>query len=192
MVSLIGLVVFSPVFILISLFLKFDSVGPVFFKQVRVGRDFKEFRLIKFRTMKLDSEKSGFLTVGELDPRITRVGAFLRRFKLDELPQLINVLKGEMSLVGPRPEVPRFVDLYSEEQKAVLAVRPGISDPASLMYRNENQLLEGKADPTKYYIDHIMPAKLDLNLNYIRKRSFFQDLVIIFRSFFIMFKGSNG
>ncbi len=169
-----------------------DSRGPVFFKQIRVGQGAKEFKLIKFRTMRVDSERVGFLTVGKSDSRITNVGRVLRNYKLDELPQLINVFAGKMSFVGPRPEVPRFVRLYTSEQMEVLSVKPGITDPASLKYRNENELLEAKKDPTQYYIDHLMPEKLEINLDYIRKRTFLSDLRIIINSFVLMFKGSHG
>jgi len=165
--SILGLLVLLPVFILISLILLFDSGGGIFFIQSRVGKDNKDFRMIKFRTMRQHAEQSGSLTVGKGDPRITPVGRILRKTKLDELPQLINVLKGEMSVVGPRPEVRKYVDLYTAEQRKVLSVRPGITDYASIEYFNENELLAGTEDPEKLYIEKIMPEKLELNRKFI-------------------------
>ncbi len=147
-----------------------------------------EFSLYKFRTMYLDSDKKGLLTVGGRDPRITGIGYYLRKYKLDELPQLYNVLIGDMSFVGPRPEVRKYVELYSEEQKRVLSVRPGITDVASIKYRNENEILEKQVDPEKYYIEYIMPDKIELNLKYISDRSFFKDLKVIYRTFWAIVK----
>jgi lipopolysaccharide/colanic/teichoic acid biosynthesis glycosyltransferase len=180
--STLGLIVLSPVLIVIAIKIKIDSDGPVFFKQIRVGKMNKEFEILKFRTMVVDAEKLGRqITVGN-DSRITKIGAFLRKYKLDELPQLINVFKGDMSLVGPRPEVPRYVELYSEEQRKVLEVRPGITDLASIRYRDENDLLGEAEDPDELYINTIMPDKLALNLEYINKNNVFVDIYIILKT----------
>ncbi len=158
----IGIIILSPVLLIIALRIKTGSDGPVFFKQVRVGKDGKEFEILKFRTMVVDAEKMGRqITVGA-DNRITKVGGFLRKYKLDELPQLFNVFKGDMSLVGPRPEVPRYVKLYTEEQRKVLNVKPGITDLASIRYRDENELLGQAENPDEFYINTIMPDKLAL------------------------------
>lgn len=158
---------------------KTDSKGPVIYKQTRVGKNGKDFSVLKFRSMKQDSESKGLLTVGGKDPRITKTGYFIRKYKLDELPQLINVLKGDMSFVGPRPEVRKYVLLYDEVQKKVLDVNPGITDVASIKYRNENEMLEGSDDPESFYIKEIMPVKLKMNLEYINDRSFFKDIKVI-------------
>lgn len=186
--SIAGLILLSPVFLIISLLIKLDSKGPVFYKQLRVGKNNSDFRLLKFRTMRTDSDKSGLLTVGGRDPRITGAGYYLRKFKIDELPQLINVAAGEMSFVGPRPEVRRYVDMYDDEQRKVLKVLPGITDVASIKYRNENELLEKSEDPESYYIESIMPDKLKLNLDYIEQRSFTNDLKVIFRTLSTIFR----
>ena len=170
-VSGCALLVLWPVLLLIAAAIKIDDPGPVFYRQVRVGRGGKHFRIFKFRTMIVDADKKGLaITVGR-DNRITRVGAFLRKSKLDELAQLINVFTGEMSFVGPRPEVPKYVDMYTPYQKQVLLVRPGITDYASIAYRNENDLLEGAEDPEKMYIEQIMPDKIELNMKYLREIS---------------------
>lgn len=175
----IGIIILSPVLLIIALRIKTGSDGPVFFKQVRVGKDGKEFEILKFRTMVVDAEKMGRqITVGA-DNRITKVGGFLRKYKLDELPQLFNVFKGDMSLVGPRPEVPRYVKLYTEEQRKVLNVKPGITDLASIRYRDENELLGQAENPDEFYINTIMPDKLALNLEYINKSNVFYDIYII-------------
>lgn len=166
--SLLGVIILSPFFILLSLWVKLDSKGPVFYRQKRIGRGGEEFFLLKFRSMHVDADKKGLLTVGGRDPRITRSGYILRKFKLDELPQLFNVLAGDMSVVGPRPEVKKYVDLYNDEQRKVLSVRPGITDMASIEFSNENEILEQQADPEQYYIDHIMPEKIRLNQQYIQ------------------------
>ncbi|MDD7794975.1 sugar transferase [Clostridium sp. 'White wine YQ'] len=180
--SLMGLIIISPFLILIAIIIKKDSKGNVFFKQKRVGKNSKEFYIYKFRTMVPNAESLGKqITVGK-DNRITKIGAFLRKYKLDELPQLINVLIGEMSLVGPRPEVPRYVNLYSEEQKKVLLVKPGITDLASIRYKDENDILGEMENPEQYYIDTIMPDKLELNLKYIEKSNVFLDLFIILKT----------
>lgn len=182
LVSLIGIIILSPIFVIVSIAIKLDSRGEVLFLQKRVGRYGKEFNIYKFRTMVIDAEKIGKqITVGK-DSRITRVGAFLRKFKIDELPQLFNVLKGDMSLVGPRPEVPKYVALYNEEQRHVLDVRPGITDMASLRYKDENDIL-GKVDnPEEYYINIIMRDKLNLNLEYIEKSNLFFDIYLIIKT----------
>lgn len=181
-VSVIGLLLLSPFFLFIAIAIKLNSPGPVFYKQERVGKNGRLFKLFKFRTMNVGADKQTAITVGKCDPRITGVGATLRKFKLDELPQLINVIRGDMSLVGPRPELKKFVDLYNERQRQVLSVRPGITDYASLEFRNENELLEGKADPVNYYIAEILPAKLDLSLRYLSHQSVWVDLKIIIRT----------
>jgi lipopolysaccharide/colanic/teichoic acid biosynthesis glycosyltransferase len=191
LVSSLSLIFLVPFFLLFGVLIKIDSKGPVFFIQKRVGKQGKLFELFKFRTMTVDSESRGFLTVGVRDARITRFGSFLRRFKIDELPQLINVFLGQMSLVGPRPEVKKFVDHYNEDEIKVLSTRPGITDPASLKFRNENSLLEGQSDPSEYYIKHIMPEKLSLNLAYMEKQNFFSDLGIIFKTIFLIFRGKS-
>jgi lipopolysaccharide/colanic/teichoic acid biosynthesis glycosyltransferase len=187
-VSLIGLILLSPVFVILALLIKVDSRGPVFYFQQRIGKDHRPFKLFKFRTMKVDADKLRAITVGSRDPRITRVGYYLRKFKVDETAQLMNVLIGDMSLVGPRPELKKFVDLYDAEQQAVLTVRPGITDPASIAFRNENELLEGKDDPIGYYIQEIMPKKLELNQKYIREQTFWLDVKIIFQTLFSIFR----
>lgn len=180
--SFIGIILLSPFLIIIAIFIKLGSNGPVFFKQERVGLKGKYFLILKYRTMIVDAEKYGKqITVGK-DNRITAVGSFLRKYKLDELPQLINVLKGDMSLVGPRPEVPRYVKLYSKEQLKVLDVRPGITDLASLRYSDENELLGTVENPEEYYVNVIMKDKLDLNLEYIDKSNVFYDIVIILKT----------
>ena len=179
LISLIVIIVLSPVFLILSIIILLSSKGPVIFKQVRVGKNNKDFRLYKFRTMRVNSEAKGQLTVGMRDPRITGIGYFLRKYKLDELPQLFNVLFGEMSLVGPRPEVRKYVDLYNDEQRRVLTVKPGITDYASIEYANENEILGKSADPEKKYIQEIMPAKLKLNLKYINSQGITTDFKIL-------------
>ncbi len=179
----LGLLVLSPLFLVLALWIKLDSPGPVFYRQVRVGRGNKDFRLFKFRSMRVGSDKKGLITVGGHDPRVTRSGYYIRKYKLDELPQLINVFIGDMSLVGPRPEVRKYVDLYTPEQLRVLDVRPGITDMASIRYRNENELLEQAADPEQYYRDVVMQDKLRINLEYVADHSFVKDLKIIFMTF---------
>lgn len=180
--SVVGLVLLSPLLITISLIILFTSAGGVFYRQERVGLNNRSFRLFKFRTMRTGSDKKGLLTVGGRDPRVTQVGYYLRKYKLDELPQLLNVALGSMSLVGPRPEVRKYVDLYNEEQKQVLSVKPGITDYASLEYFSENELLAASSDPENTYIQEIMPAKLALNKKYIAEASLFTDLKIILRT----------
>ena len=177
--SFFGFVVVSPVLLAIAILIKKEDGGPVFFRGVRVGRFGKPFRIFKFRTMVLNAEKLGGPSTADDDPRITRVGKFVRKFKLDELPQLINVLKGEMSIVGPRPEVQMYVDMFTEEEKAILSVRPGITDWASIWNPDEGAILAGSPDPEKTYMEKIRPEKIRLQLKYVRKRSFWNDLKII-------------
>jgi lipopolysaccharide/colanic/teichoic acid biosynthesis glycosyltransferase len=177
-----GLLLLMPLFLVIILWVKFDSRGPAFYKQLRVGQNNRDFMLLKFRSMRLGSDKSGLLTIGGRDPRVTRSGYFIRKYKIDELPQLINVLIGEMSLVGPRPEVRKYVDLYNLEQRKVLLVKPGITDLASLEYFNENELLAQSTDPERTYIDSVMPDKLKLNLKYIDQAGLIADVKIILRT----------
>ena len=181
-ISAAALCVLWPVLLLIALAIVVDDPGPVFYRQVRVGRGGKPFRIFKFRTMVVDADKKGLsITVGR-DSRITRVGAFLRKTKLDELAQLLNVLCGQMSFVGPRPEVPRYVELYTPYQRQVLLVRPGITDYASIAYRNENDLLAGADDPERMYIETIMPDKIELNMKYLREISPLTDVRLILRT----------
>jgi len=180
--SLFGIILLLPLFLLVSIFIILDSPGGILFLQTRVGKNNKDFRLLKFRTMKPGSEKKGLLTVGAADSRITRSGSFLRKYKLDELPQLFNVLIGDMSLVGPRPEVRKYVQLYSPEQKKVLSLKPGITDNASIQFADENQLLAAQPDPENFYIHHIMPAKLKLNLEYLQNQSITTDVKIILKT----------
>ena len=185
--SFLGLVLLSPLFLVISIFILCDSKGGIFFLQKRVGKNNLDFRLIKFRTMLPGSDSQGGLTVGASDPRITRAGFILRKFKLDELPQLVNVLKGEMSLVGPRPELPKYTALYTEEQKKVLTVRPGITDIASLEYFDENEILGRSTDPERTYIEQIMPAKLELNRKFLedpRTGNYFRIIGMTIRKIF--------
>lgn len=181
--SLLGAVILSPLFIVLIAAIKFNSKGPSLYIQKRVGLNGRDFDLYKFRTMAVDSDKRGLLTVGGRDPRITSIGYYLRKFKLDELPQLINVLKGDMSFVGPRPEVRKYVALYNEKQEQVLSVRPGITDVASIKYKNENEILQGHEDPEEYYIRKIMPDKIEMNLEYLNDRSFLKDIKVILQTF---------
>jgi lipopolysaccharide/colanic/teichoic acid biosynthesis glycosyltransferase len=178
--SIIILIVLFPLFLIISLWIIIDDGFPVFYLQERIGKDFKPFKLIKFRTMYKDADKKGLLTVSSRDNRITPSGYYLRKFKLDELPQFINVLKGEMSIVGPRPEVKKYVELYNDEQKKVLSVKPGITDEASLKYIDENDVLARSENPEWTYINEIMPEKLKINLQYIKNQNLLYDLKIIF------------
>ncbi len=180
--SLIGLIVLFPLFLVIGLIITLDSKGGVFYKQTRVGKDGKDFKLFKFRSMAVGSDKKGLLTVGGSDSRITKPGYFIRKYKIDELPQLINVFIGDMSLVGPRPEVRKYVDLYNEEQQKVLSVQPGITDYASIAYINENEVLGKSDNPEKTYIEEVMPSKLKLNLKYIEEKSVITDIKIIFKT----------
>ncbi len=183
--ALFGIWLTGPIMVAAALWVKLDSQGPIFYRQQRVGRDGKIFRIFKFRTMVTNADKIGTLiTVGGRDPRITSSGYWLRRFKIDELPQFFNVLFGEMSFVGPRPEVKKYVDLYTPEQRKVLEARPGVTDIASIAYRNENEILEKKADPEGYYKTVIMQRKLKLNQLYLAKRNVLSDLKIILMTVF--------
>ncbi len=180
--STLLLLLLAPLFLLIALFIYRDTRGKIFYRQPRVGKGKKEFYLYKFRTMHEGAERKGYITVGSNDNRITPSGLLLRKYKIDELPQLWNVLKGDMSVVGPRPEVKKYVDLYTPEQQQVLSIRPGITDYASIQYARENELLGKAPDPEKTYIEDIMPSKLRLNLDYIRTNGFFTDLFIIVKT----------
>ena len=182
----IGLIVLSPLFLILAIWIKMDSPGPVFYRQVRVGRYNRDFRIFKFRSMRVGSDKGSLVTIGGRDPRITRSGYYIRKFKLDELPQLINVFIGDMSLVGPRPEVRHYVDYWTSEQLHVLDVRPGITDPASIKFRNENELMEQAEDPEKYYIEVIMQEKIKLYLDYVANHSFWGDIKLIFKTFWVI------
>ncbi|HIW86772.1 MAG TPA: sugar transferase [Candidatus Onthomorpha intestinigallinarum] len=182
--SFFGLLLLSPLFLVVALCVGLTGRGGVFYVQTRVGRYGRDFKLYKFRSMRTGSDAKGLLTVGGKDGRITPVGYFIRKYKIDELPQLFNVLKGDMSLVGPRPEVRKYVALYNSEQMRVLSARPGITDPASIKYRNENDLLAQADDPERFYVEKIMPDKLKINLEYMDNRSFFKDLSVIFRTVF--------
>ncbi len=181
--SVIGLIVLLPLFLIFSVVIVFGSKGGVLYKQIRVGKDNVDFFLLKLRTMFSDSDKKGILTIGLSDSRITKFGKFLRKYKLDELPQLLNILKGEMSLVGPRPEVRKYVNLYNSEQLKVLNVKPGLTDYASIEYIDESDLLAQSNNPEETYIEVIMPAKLKLNFKYIEKQSFGIDLSILAKTF---------
>ena len=178
-----GLLVLSPVLLIVAIWIKLDSRGPIFYRQVRVGYKNKDFRIFKFRSMRIGSDKGSLVTIGGRDPRITRSGYFIRKYKLDELPQLINVFIGDMSLVGPRPEVRHYVDYWTPEQMHVLDVRPGITDPASIKFRNENELMGQAENPEDYYINVIMQEKIKLYLEYVENASFLYDLKLIFKTF---------
>ena len=178
-----GLLVMSPVFLILAIWIKLDSKGPVFYRQVRVGRKNRDFRIFKFRSMRVGADKMGLITVGGHVPRVTRSGYFIRKYKLDEFPQLINVFIGDMSLVGPRPEVRKYVDLYTSEQMQVLDVRPGVTSLASIRYRNENELLEKVEDSDQYYINVVKQDKLAIDLEYIRNVSFGYDIRLVFQTF---------
>lgn len=186
--SLLGILCLLLVFLFVAIAIKCSSKGPVLFKQERVGKNGKHFKIWKFRSMVVDAEAKGRQITTDGDNRITKVGKFIRKTKIDELPQLFNVLSGKMSFVGPRPEVPRYVELYTEEQKKVLSVKPGITDLASIEFRNENDMLKEAEDPDKKYIEEIMPAKLELNLKYIEKAGFFYDIGLIFKTIFKVIK----
>lgn len=179
LLSFFALIILSPIFLLISILIIFDSRGPVFFRQIRVGKYSKDFLLLKFRTMYVNSEFKSFITIGNNDSRITRIGILLRRFKIDELPQLINVLLGHMSLVGPRPEVRKYVDLYTEKQRVVLNVKPGITDYASIFFKNENEMLLLYSNAEEYYMSIIVPQKIKLNMIFIERNSVSEYFLII-------------
>lgn len=181
--SLIGIILLLPIFVLIATLIAIDSKGPVFFLQNRVGLNMEDFKLLKFRTMYVSRDDNNLLTIGNKDRRVTRIGYWLRKYKLDELPQLFNVLRGEMSLVGPRPEVRKYVNLYNEQQRYVLSVKPGITDWASVEFYNEGELLARAADPESYYIKRISPVKIRQNLKYVAKHDMLTDLKIIWLTF---------
>ncbi len=176
----IGLILLSPLFLILAVWIKLDSRGPVFYRQVRVGRGNRDFRLFKFRSMRPGSDKKGLITVGGHDPRVTRSGYYIRKYKLDEFPQLINVFLGDMSLVGPRPEVRKYVDMYSPQQMEALSVRPGITSLASIRYRNENEILAKADDPDRCYIEQVMPEKLAIDLEYVKRANLLTDIRLIF------------
>ena len=180
--SVLVLIILSPLFIIIAIIITCESRGGVIYSQTRVGRYNKDFKLLKFRTMYTGSDQKGLITVGEHDARITPFGYFLRKSKMDEFPQLLNIIKGDMSIVGPRPEVRHYVDMYTEEQLKVLSVRPGLTDFASLVYIDENKLLENQEDPEEFYIKEMMPRKLELNLKYIEQQSVKTDAILVFKT----------
>ena len=182
LLSGIGILLLLPIFLFVIIWIKADSKGSAFYRQLRVGQFGKDFSLLKFRSMRTGSDKAGLLTIGGRDPRVTRSGVFIRKYKIDELPQLINVFLGHMSLVGPRPEVRKYVDLYNETQRRVLLVKPGITDLASLEYFDENDLLAKSDHPEKTYIEVVMPHKLELNLQYIDQSGLLADVQIILRT----------
>lgn len=186
--SACGLILLSPLFFIVSVWIKLDSTGPVFYRQVRVGRYNKDFKIFKFRSMRVGADKGSLVTIGGHDPRVTRIGYYLRKFKIDELPQLINVFIGDMSLVGPRPEVRHYVNYWTPEQLHVLDVRPGITDPASIKFRNENELMESAEDPESFYINVIMQEKLKLYLEYVHNASFWYDIKLIFKTIYTVVK----
>jgi len=190
--SLLGLTILSPLLLILAYRIKKEDRGPVFYRGVRVGRDGTPFRIFKFRTMIVDAEKLGISSTSDDDPRITRIGKFLRKYKFDELPQLINVLKGDMSLVGPRPEVKKFTDLFTEEEKAILTVKPGITDWASIWNPDEGVLLKGSLDPDRDYLEKIRPEKIRLQLKYVTERSFWIDLRIIAQTLLKVFRKTWG
>ena len=182
-----GLVLLSPLFLILAVWIKLDSPGPVFYRQVRVGRHNRDFRIFKFRSMREGSDQGSLVTIGGHDSRITHSGYILRRFKLDELPQLINVFVGDMSMVGPRPEVRHYVNYWTPEQMHVLDVRPGITDPASIKFRNENELLEKAENPEAYYINVIMQEKIRLYLEYVENHNLWYDIRLIFQTIRVVF-----
>ena len=180
--SLIGIILLFPILLILWICIQLESSGGGFYRQVRVGKDGVDFLLWKFRTMQTGADKKGLLTIGGRDSRVTRIGFYLRKYKLDELPQLINVLVGDMSIVGPRPEVRKYVNLYTSDQLKVISVKPGITDYASIEYSNENELLAQSANPEKTYIEDVLPAKLELNQKYLNEQGFITDLKIIFQT----------
>lgn len=182
----VGLLVLSPLFLVLAIWIKLDSRGPVFYRQVRVGRYNKDFQMLKFRSMKEGSDKGSLVTIGGRDSRVTHSGYYIRKLKFDEFPQLINVFIGDMSLVGPRPEVRHYVDYWTPEQMRVLDVRPGITDPASILFRNENEILGDVEDPESYYINVVMQEKLKLYLEYVKSHSFCGDIALIFKTFWVI------
>ena len=179
----LGLIALGPLFVILAVWIKADSEGPVFYRQTRVGLKNRDFRIFKFRTMRRGADRQGLITVGGRDPRVTRSGYYIRRYKLDELPQLINVFIGDMSLVGPRPEVRKYVDMYTAEQMRVLDVRPGITSLASIRYRDENELLAASENPDDTYINKVMPDKLAIDLEYVRDAGLLSDIRLILKTF---------
>jgi lipopolysaccharide/colanic/teichoic acid biosynthesis glycosyltransferase len=188
LLSLLGLMILLPLFLILALWIKLDSKGPVFYLQKRVGLNNKDFKLVKFRSMQTEADKIGLLTIGRNDQRITYFGAFIRKYKFDELPQLFNVLKGEMSIVGPRPEVRKYTEMYTQEQKIVLTIRPGITDWASIKFRHENEILGKSLDPEKTYINEVIPQKIKLNQTYMQNRSVIHYFKIIYFTMFSSLK----
>lgn len=187
LISIVGLLILSPLFIIIAVWIIIDSKGPVIYYQTRVGQFGNDFVLLKFRSMLMDSDLKGLITIGERDPRVTTSGYFLRKTKLDELPQLINVFKGDMSMVGPRPEVRKYVDRYTKEQFEILSVKPGITDYASIMFKDENALLSKVTDPDTYYIEFLISRKIELNMEYIRNRNIAHYFKILFKTIISVF-----
>jgi lipopolysaccharide/colanic/teichoic acid biosynthesis glycosyltransferase len=192
LISIVALLLLSPFLLVVIILMKLTSAGPVIFVQERVGKGNKNFNIYKFRTMRVNAARHGSLTVGSRDNRITGIGFFLRKFKVDELPQLINVLKGDMSIVGPRPELRKYVDMYKPEQLFVLSVKPGITDYASLTYKNENELLALATEPEKFYIEEVMPAKIALNKHYIYNKGLKSYFFVIFRTIFEVFNPNKS
>lgn len=180
--SVLGLVVFSPLFAVVAVLIKIGSKGPVFYRGIRTGRCGKPFRIFKFRTMVANAEQVGGTSTAETDPRITRIGRWLRKYKIDELPQILNVLKGEMSLVGPRPEVEEYTHLYTPEEMGILNVLPGITDLSSIRFRDLNEILARAGDPDRYFAENVLPIKNQLRLEYVRNRSLWVDFKIIFHT----------
>lgn len=186
--SFLGILILFPLFLIIYIFIILESNGGGFFIQNRVGRNGIDFKLIKFRSMSIDSDKKGLITLGKCDPRLTKMGSFIRNHKFDELPQLLNVLKGDMSIVGPRPEVRKYVEIYTNEQSKILKVRPGITDYASIEYVNEDVILGQAVNPEEIYIEEIMPHKIQLNMKYIENQSIREYFHIIILTFWHIFK----
>ena len=186
--SLIGVIVLSPLLLIIAILIKISSPGPVFYRGLRAGKNFKPFKIFKFRTMKAEAEKLGGPSTAGDDPRLTRIGKFLKKWKIDELPQLLNVIKGEISLVGPRPEVLEYAKLYQGEEKIVYRVKPGITDFASLWDIHEEEVLKGSPDPEKTYLEKIRPEKVRLQMKYVKEMSFWTDIKIIWRTFLKLIK----
>jgi len=186
--SLLGLMLTTPILLILAILIKREDGGPVFYRGVRVGRHGKLFRIFKFRTMVVNAEKIGGSSTADDDPRITKIGKFIRKYKLDELPQLINVLKGEMSFVGPRHEVQHYVNMYTNEEKAILNVKPGITDWASMWNSDEGAILAGSTDAEKTYMEKIRPEKIRLQLKYVKERSFWVDVIMVFQTLFKLIK----
>ena len=186
--SLLGLIILLPILLIIAILIKLESKGSIFYRQIRVGKQNEDFKIFKFRTMFVGSDKKGLLTLGDNDSRVTKTGYFLRKYKLDEMPQLINVLVGTMSFVGPRPEVRKYVNHYSEEDLQILQAKPGITDYASIAFRDEAELLKDTDNPEKLYIEDIMPKKIALNKKYIVNPSVFTDIKIIIKTFISIVK----